>query len=284
MQPKSISFESPKVDAILDKKDNKKMIHVAAERGHAEVIRALLDYGSKTTAKSPLKGTRTTALHIVCRYGYLEYVKVLCEHPKAGRYGRQQLQKDTLKRLGLHLAVMNGHLDVVKYLLRNGSPGYACDSSENSAIHYAAAYGWNDILKCLLQAPFTKPGVVNMWKLSPFFIAMIKGHDMCASTLLESKDIDVNALDSDGKSILHYLLNNKEFNPKKTLEHTQRLIELGMNVNVKDPNQHERPLHILSKNPSCECDAEIATILLKADERSDCKDKNGDTPLHLAIG
>ena len=63
---------------------------------------------------------------------------------------------------------MNGHLDVVKFMLANGAPAYTKDSSDNSAIHYAAAYGWNDILKCLLEAPFCNAGVLNMWKLNGF--------------------------------------------------------------------------------------------------------------------
>merc|ERR1711920_916988 len=110
------------------------------------------------------------------------------------------LKKDTYKRIPLILAIMNGHLDVVKYMLANGAPVYCKDSSDNSAVHYAAAYGWNDILKCLMAAPFCQPGTYNMWKLSPFFIAMIKGHDLCASTLLECKNIDyVNAVDSEGR-------------------------------------------------------------------------------------
>ena len=98
------------------------------------------------------------------------------------------------------------------------------NSSDNSVIHYAAAYDWNDILQCLMVAPFNNPMVFNMWKLSPFFIAMIKGHDLCASTLLETKDFDVNATDSDGKSILHYLIENKNFNPYKSLKQLKELL------------------------------------------------------------
>ena len=237
------------VNEPLDRKTNKRLIHVAAFYGNAEVLATLLDCGANP--KAIMSGTRTSALHLAAQFGHLNACKVLVEHSKAPKNKRALLLKDINKRIPLILAVMNGHLDVVKYMLTMGAPAYTMDSSENSAIHYAAAYGWyvsseiahipslcpcslfrNDILKCLMAAPFANPGVFNMWKLSPFFIAMIKGHDLCASTLLETKDFDVNATDSEGKSILHYMMENKNFNPQKTLNQMKRIVlELGADVN-----------------------------------------------------
>ena len=192
------------VNETLNRKTNKKIIHIAAFYGSADSIGILLEYGADPKAK--LKGTRLTALHLAAQFGHLDACKVLVEHPKAWKNKRALLARDNKRRIPLILAVMNGHLDVVKWMLSTGCPAYTKDSSENSAIHYAAGYGWNDILQCLMAAPFADPGVFNMWKLSPFFIAMIKGHDLCASTLLETPSFDVNATDSDGKSILHYMV------------------------------------------------------------------------------
>merc|ERR1712130_76289 len=182
------------------------------------------------------------------------------------------------------MAIMNGHLDVVQYMLSIGCPSYTKDSSDNSAIHYAAGYGWNDILRALCKAPFANPGSFNMWKLSPFFIAMIKGHDLCASTLLETKDFDVNATDNEGKSILHYLLQHKNVNPTKSLKQLTRIVvELGAKVDVIMPKTKESPLHILANNAPSNKDSEMALVLMQKGARPDHQDKDGNTPISLAI-
>lgn len=40
---------------------------------------------------------------------------------------------------------------MVKYLLSIGCPVDVKDNSDNYAVHYAAAYGWNDILRLLIE-------------------------------------------------------------------------------------------------------------------------------------
>eukprot|EP01083_Nonionella_stella_P092242 258159_1 len=270
------------VNESLDSRSNKKLLHVASYYGHAEVVAELLEFGADP--KATMKGTKLSAMHLAAQRGHLDACRVLTEHRLSARNKRGLVMKDKSKRIPLVCAITNGHLDIVKYMLQSGAPAYAADSSGNSAIHYAAAYGWNDILKCLMEAPFANPGVENMWKLSPFFIAMIKGNDLCASTLLDTKDFDVNAVDSDGKSILHYMLENKNFNPQKTLNHLKRIVTaLGANVNVKIPKTKQYPLHILADNTPSDKDSEMALILMQKGARPDYQDTDGRTPISLAI-
>lgn len=63
---------------------------------------------------------------------------------------------------------------MVRYLIEQGSDPAASDSSDTYAAHYAAAYGWHDILT-LLHKCNASMNVTNMLKTSPLFIAMIKG-------------------------------------------------------------------------------------------------------------
>ena len=49
---------------------------------------------------------------------------------------------DRLKRTPLIHACLNGHAHVASYLLSVGANPGAADSSGNTCLHYAAAYGW----------------------------------------------------------------------------------------------------------------------------------------------
>jgi len=59
---------------------------------------------------------------------------------------------------------MNGHSQIVAYLLRIGVNPDARDSSDNTSIHYAAAYGWYHCVKLLLEGG-ADANVGNNWKV-----------------------------------------------------------------------------------------------------------------------
>ena len=60
--------------------------------------------------------------------------------------------------------MLNGHAHVVSYLQREGASPDSDDSSENTCLHYAAAYGWYFCLKLLLEAG-ANCNVSNDWKV-----------------------------------------------------------------------------------------------------------------------
>ncbi len=78
-----------------------------------------------------------------------------------------QLFSDKLKKTPLIHAILNGHAHVTSYLLREGANPDAADSSGNTCVHYAAAYGWYFCLKVLLAAG-ANPNVFNNWKVQSF--------------------------------------------------------------------------------------------------------------------
>lgn len=80
---------------------------------------------------------------------------------------------------------------MTKFLLEKGCPVDAKDSSGNSLVHYATAYGWRSILDLLLAAG-AELQVTNDWKISPMFVGMLKGHMRLANVCLNAPGIDVN--------------------------------------------------------------------------------------------
>ena len=70
----------------------------------------------------------------------------------------------------------------------------------NTAIHYAAAYGWYFCLKLLLDAK-ADPNIPNDWKVTPLGIAFLKGHMGIADILLEQPGVDINFRDESGEML-----------------------------------------------------------------------------------
>ena len=67
-------------------------------------------------------------------------------------------------------ACINGHSQLVAHLLRIGVDPNAVDSSENTPIHYASAYGWYHCVQLLLEGG-ADPNTPNNWKVVYFFTA-----------------------------------------------------------------------------------------------------------------
>jgi ankyrin repeat protein len=111
------------------------------------------------------------------------------------------LGKDKFKRTALTVAVRNGHTKIASLLLQNGSEWDHTDSSMNTPLHYAAAYGWMDCIDLLLKAG-ADVNSQNSWKISPINIAMLKNHNGCVKRFLEEEKVDVNGKDDKGRSLI----------------------------------------------------------------------------------
>jgi ankyrin repeat protein len=99
-------------------------------------------------------------------------------------------------------ATINGHIHVVSHLLKHGIHPDLSDSSGNTAVHYAAGYGWTHILKYLIEEGKAKPDLKNEWNSSPTMIAMLKGHFGSLEYLLSRKDVESTLVDSEGRSVI----------------------------------------------------------------------------------
>ncbi|XP_047217359.1 ankyrin repeat and SAM domain-containing protein 1A-like isoform X4 [Girardinichthys multiradiatus] len=122
--------------------DNETPLHCAAQYGHTQVVRLLLEELTDPTMRNY---KFETPLDLAALYGRLEVVKLLLSaHPNL-------LSCNTKKHTPLHLASRNGHLSVVEVLLDAGMD-INYETEKGSALHEAALFGKTDVVQKLLSA------------------------------------------------------------------------------------------------------------------------------------
>ncbi|KAL0622628.1 Ankyrin repeat and SAM domain-containing protein 1A [Plecturocebus cupreus] len=122
--------------------DNETALHCAAQYGHTEVVKVLLEELTDPTMRN---NKFETPLDLAALYGRLEVVKMLLNaHPNL-------LSCNTKKHTPLHLAARNGHKAVVQVLLNAGMDSNY-QTEMGSALHEAALFGKTDVVQILLAA------------------------------------------------------------------------------------------------------------------------------------
>ncbi|KAM5179662.1 ankyrin repeat and SAM domain-containing protein 1A isoform 2-T2 [Mantella aurantiaca] len=122
--------------------DNETALHCAAQYGHTEVVRVLLEELTDPTMRN---NKMETPLDLAALYGRLEVVKLLLNaHPNL-------LSCHTRKHTPLHLAARNGHRAVVRVLL-DAAMDINYQTEKGSALHEAALFGKTDVVQMLLDA------------------------------------------------------------------------------------------------------------------------------------
>lgn len=131
-------------------------------------------------------------LHFACKEGHFELVQYIVENKLVRLY-----TKDKLKRQPIILAIMNGNLKIVSYLLQNAAMYDDPDSSSNSPLHYACAYGYYKMIDLLILAG-ANINMQNSWKYTPLGIAVAKKHFKIDNLLVYHNNIDLNVKNDKG--------------------------------------------------------------------------------------
>jgi ankyrin repeat protein len=116
---------------------------------------------------------------------------------------------DKYKRTALLMACRNGHAKIVALLMKHHASAGLPDTSGNTPLHHAAAYGWIECVKLLLEhgpQDEVSPSAENAWKATPMTIALQKNHLTIVKELLATQDINVNSKDDNGRSLLSLAL------------------------------------------------------------------------------
>ena len=153
---------------------------------------------------------------------------------------------DKYKRTALTHAVINGAANVASYLLSLGADPKKRDTSDNTNLHYACAYGWWFCMKVLIEAG-AQLDAQNSWRITPLGVAVMKGHKGIVNHMVQLEGIDINMRDDDGRTILMNMINGQENFTSTLREEVKTLIERhGANSLLKD-NSNKNMLHYLAE-------------------------------------
>ncbi|XP_038075210.1 poly [ADP-ribose] polymerase tankyrase-like [Patiria miniata] len=260
-------------------------IHYATKAGHVECVKSLIKHGADIEAVTSASTNRLTPLMVAAQSGHFQVAKALIDVKAI------IAKKDKIKRTALMLACMNGHYPVATLLLRKGADPNDKDSSGNTPVHYAAAYGWWHCLKLLLKAG-GDPNILNDWKTPPLGVALMKGHTGCADLLLEQPGVSLNFRNDSGATLV--MLTAASPMTKYMVEQMKYLIKKKADLTLVDIDDRNA-LHYLAaggmpdRGDEAEKEAQknaildVAKLLMEKGCDATVKDKEGKTPINLAL-
>ncbi|KAK2186122.1 hypothetical protein NP493_214g02024 [Ridgeia piscesae] len=251
----------------LQNSEGETALHYAAEvskkQAHHEfedtdIIKTILDYGGYTNVKTKL--TQETPMHYCARAGnadvLLEMVKhiepnkvqnVINQQAKNGwssllvacEQGHLEILRILLKNharvdvfdehgnAALHLAAENGHEKVADLLLKHKAFVNAKSKLGVTPLHMAAQNGFNNFVKLLIQTHGAATDALSLAKKTPLHMAAQYGRISVCSTLLKMK-ADANATDVHGQTPLHLAGENDHSDVVKLfLKHQPDLVTMA---------------------------------------------------------
>lgn len=137
-------------------------------------------------------------------------------------------------------AAFRGHAAIVTILLAAGASPGSRNTDGDSPLHYAAYFGWPDVITALLDAPPTAAAdlldvdVRNEAASTPLHDAAERGHPHCVRLLLKAR-ADVGARNERGATALHLAAEGNY------AECADRLLNARSDANAVD-NAGETPL------------------------------------------
>jgi ankyrin repeat protein len=150
---------------------------------------------------------------------------------------------------------------------------YKKDPSGRDWLSWAASYGDEEIVRCLLQCGEevnvnARDDTRETFSKTPLIWALEGEHDSVIDLLKDGDNISLHLLVEGIRSA------SKEY----CLRLMRALLQAGYNLNQTDMNGRT-PLHSACRTD----DKEIVSILINANAKLSCKDHTGNTPLQIAL-
>ncbi|KAH6653770.1 ankyrin repeat-containing domain protein [Truncatella angustata] len=174
-------------------------------------------------------------------------------------------------RTPLHIAAMNGKLDIVQALLESGADINACDDAGMAPIHYgvASAQDSKEVVECLISN-----GAVLDWADKDGWTALshaAQAGNVNVAFLLLQNGCNANAATMAARTPLHIAALNGS---SKIIRY---LLDYGADPNTTDQGGYSA-LHSACYNGS----KDVVRLLLKRKAEVNAADSQGNRPLHEA--
>ncbi|XP_063773053.1 ankyrin repeat domain-containing protein 6 isoform X2 [Pseudophryne corroboree] len=166
-------------------------LHRAAVVGNSDILAVLIQEGCALDRQDK---DGNTALHEAAWHGFSQSVKLLV------KAGANVLAKNKAGNTPLHLACQNGHSQSCRVLLLAGSRADLKNQAGDTCLHVAARYNHLSVIRILLSA-FCSVNVKNQAGDTPLHIAAALNHRKVIKALLEA-GADATLLNNAGQIAL----------------------------------------------------------------------------------
>uniref|UniRef100_A0A672T426 Histone-lysine N-methyltransferase EHMT2-like n=1 Tax=Sinocyclocheilus grahami TaxID=75366 RepID=A0A672T426_SINGR len=178
--------------------------------------------------------------------------------------------QDKTLRTPLLEAIVNNHVEVVKYLIQSGACVYHAVKDGSTGLHHAAKLGNLEVLMLLLSTGQVDLNTQDSGGWTPIIWAAEHRHIDVIRALL-NRGADVTVRDKEMNVCLHWA----------SFAGSAEIVELVLNAGcpLSSVNLHgDTPLHIAAREGYTDC----VTLFLSRGADIDIMNKEGDTPLSLA--
>ncbi|KAK7496799.1 hypothetical protein BaRGS_00012008, partial [Batillaria attramentaria] len=241
----------------------------ACHKGEVEIARMLLDMGADVNGTGGF--TDRFPLSVALESEQEQAAILLIDHGANIHYrsGRQ--------RTPLHMAAFNNLSQALQILILKGADVNATDRYGDTALIDALQKNRREAADILLKVPNVNVLTTNHKGVSALHVAAIHGNVSAIEQILELDRSEVNSLMGGEFSALHIAANDD-------FEDVVRLIVIngGADVNVEAGGSRKglRPLHM----PCLRGYMPVVEALLDLGAMVNVADKDGETPLHFAMG
>ncbi|XP_058878045.1 E3 ubiquitin-protein ligase MIB1 isoform X3 [Acipenser ruthenus] len=174
----------------------------------------------------------------------------------------------------MQAASQNGHVDVLKLLLKHSVDLEAEDSEGDTPLHDAISKKRDDMLSVLLEAG-ADVTITNNNGFNALHHAALRGNPSAMRVLLSKlpRPWIVDEKKDDGYTALHLAALNNHVEVAELLVH-----QGSASLDIQNANQ-QTALHLAVERQH----TQIVRLLVRAEAKLDIQDKDGDTPLHEAL-
>ncbi|GFT20395.1 hypothetical protein NPIL_50101 [Nephila pilipes] len=267
-------------------------LHKASANGNPYIVRVLLSKGAKVNAKTidgrtPLifatEMNRTNAADILIKHGAsinvadktTQYTPLMlsaknnnCEMAELLLRNQATVNaRDFLGQTALHFAAKNGYQEMTSLLLSRANIHIA-DLDGSTALHKAAEKGHTEVVKMLIQKK-ADVNVEDKNRQTPLHFAAEYGYIEIVKILIQEGAV-IDVKDTFGSTALHLSSQHKH------AEIVKYLIELGANINELNTKKRS-PFHLAIES----CNEEIIQHFMDRGIDLDYRSSSGCTLLHI---